>query len=206
MLNFLRNLHPFRFIRRIILVAVAGGLAWGGYSYGPAIYSMVDSGPTFTIEDSELTQELVEIGQLITLEETKTGTINSKTEALFGITANSIQIDYEFIITFGVDLSSARVETIDNVVNVYIPEATIFSHKLSRIGSSRKNDFLLPISDDDVQAIIDEFENTLYNKYKNDTTYFKHARDEASDQILKLIKQFIGSDLADDYTFNIVTI
>ncbi|NMD37397.1 MAG: DUF4230 domain-containing protein [Christensenellaceae bacterium] len=199
----MKNFKPIKLIKYTISVLLLGLIVYASIIYAPLIKYLIMGNVPLEIKDTALTELVQDMGSLVTLKQSRTGTIENKTMALFGITANEIQIDYEYEVLYGVNLYNAEIRSLgerdsDNVLSyinkeilVYIPPAEIISHSLKRVGESRKSDFLKPISDKNIQQIMEEFENTLYNEYSTKEENLSAAWQNAGDQVVNILMKTV---------------
>ncbi len=212
----MKNFKPIKAIKYTISAALLGLIIYGAIVYAPLIKYLIMGNVPLAVKDTALTELVQDMGSLVTLKQSRTGTVENKTMALFGITANEIQIDYNYEVLYGVNLYNAEIKSIgesdsDNVLSyvnkevlVYLPPAEVISDSLKRVGESRKSDFLKPISDKNIQQIMEEFQNTLYNEYSNNEKNLNTAWQNAGDQVVGILNKTIEEFGLKGITFKLV--
>lgn len=176
--------------KKILRLVFVFALIWALITYYPAIKVMLLKGQ-LNLRDATSTVEIRKIAHLNTLHVNQSGTLENKTKALFNITANTLWADYEFSGIYGVDMDNAYIKTYNNIVNIYLPNARLTDYSIN-VSKISRQDFLKPISPEDMILIIDTFKEDLHKKYENDIANIQKARENAFNIVVDIIKGYLG--------------
>ncbi len=138
-----------------------------------------------------LTHEMSEVGKLTSVEYSDTGVMEATTEALFIGTVQRVSVPYQYDIALGIDLDKAVVESGEDSITVYLPDAELLSDKLTATDDPTIDDFWNLLTEKRYQAMLSAQEEKCRLAYADDADVMEGAWSSARRTLEKLMSTWL---------------
>lgn len=183
----------FKWLARVVGLALALMLAFSLWPYFRSAVTSLIGKMDYSQAAQTLTHEMREVGKLTAVEYKDTGVMDAKTDALLLGTIQKVTVPYQYEISLGIDLSLVQIESVQDGLNVYLPDVELISDKLTVTGDAQIEDFWHLMTENRYQAMLDSQALSLREGYINN----KDTMDRAYDSAQKALEKFFSGWIKD---------
>ena len=176
-----------KFCKRLLQLLLLVAVLLAAVRFGPSLYAKLFTTGNIQWISERFSEELKDKNELLVFETTLIGKETVSQNAWLLGTVQKVQVPYEYVISFAVDLSQSNVQRSGNVIEVFIPLPQPIHSKLAVDDAQmKKTDWLYPLTPERYADIKTEIENKLYEECSANQDYVDAAWSSAEKNMKSL--------------------
>lgn len=165
-----------KLLKRCMTLICCIAMGAGAVQFGPAVLMRLFGEGTVQWVSQQFSETLREKNELVVYEVETTGVETVTQQAWLIGTVQKVELPYTFQMRFTVDLSSAKIQSEENVITVSLPAPVPGYQKLTVDEEKvRKTDWLYPLTPERYAQMLQEVEDRLFANASENPAYQQEA-------------------------------